>query len=30
MKDNCEQILVSICCITYNQASYIRDALEVS
>lgn len=28
MKDNCEQILVSICCITYNQASYIRDTLE--
>ena len=21
-------IMVSICCITYNQASYIRDALE--
>ncbi len=28
MKDNCGQIMVSICCITYNQASYIRDALE--
>lgn len=28
MKDNCGQVLVSICCITYNQAPYIRDALE--
>lgn len=23
-----QDIMVSICCITYNQASYIRDALE--
>lgn len=28
MKDNCGRIQVSICCIAYNQASYIRDALE--
>lgn len=28
MKDNRGQVLVSICCITYNQAPYIRDALD--
>ena len=25
---NSQEIMVSICCITYNQKEYIRDALE--
>lgn len=28
MRQNSETIMVSICCITYNQKEYIRDALE--
>ena len=27
-QENSSDILVSVCCITYNQEAYIRDALE--